>query len=81
MSGPFDNGITLESEDAAGEWARRAHVMLGGFPVEAAQRASVLIFSCYEQGGKVLACGNGGSAMEAQHLVAELVGKFERDRA
>lgn len=81
MSGPFDNGITLESENAAGEWARRAHVMLGGFPVEAAQRASVLIFSCYEQGGKVLACGNGGSAMEAQHLVAELLGKFERDRA
>jgi len=39
-----------------------------------------LIATCYERGGKVLACGNGGSAMEAQHLVAELVGKFERDR-
>ncbi len=55
--------------------------MLAGFPVEAAGRAAALIVACYERGGKVLACGNGGSAMEAQHLVAELVGKFERDRA
>ena len=31
-------------------------------------------------GGKVLAFGNGGSAGDAQHLVAELVGRFERDR-
>lgn len=32
------------------------------------------------QGGKVLAFGNGGSASDAQHLVAELVGRFERER-
>jgi D-sedoheptulose 7-phosphate isomerase len=31
-------------------------------------------------GGRLLACGNGGSAAEAQHLTAELVGKFDRDR-
>ncbi|HSL11805.1 MAG TPA: glycosyltransferase [Actinomycetota bacterium] len=30
-------------------------------------------------GGKVLVCGNGGSAAESQHLVAELVGRFRRD--
>src|SRR5690606_14648690 len=29
---------------------------------------------------KILACGNGGSAADAQHFVAELVGRFERDR-
>ena len=81
MNGPFDDGIVFESGSAAGEWAHRAHIMLEGFPIDAARRAAALIFSCYEQGGKVLACGNGGSAMEAQHLVAELVGKFERDRA
>jgi D-sedoheptulose 7-phosphate isomerase len=31
-------------------------------------------------GGKVLACGNGGSAADAQHFAAELVGRFERER-
>jgi len=30
--------------------------------------------------GKLLACGNGGSAMDAQHFVSELVGRFERER-
>jgi phosphoheptose isomerase len=32
-------------------------------------------------GGRLLAAGNGGSAAEAQHLTAELVGRFETDRA
>src|SRR5258706_988588 len=31
-------------------------------------------------GGKVLACGNGGSAADAQHFAAELSGRFERER-
>lgn len=31
-------------------------------------------------GNKVLWCGNGGSAADAQHLAAELVGRFRRDR-
>lgn len=31
-------------------------------------------------GGKILVCGNGGSAADAQHFAAELVGRFERDR-
>jgi D-sedoheptulose 7-phosphate isomerase len=33
------------------------------------------------QGGKALACGNGGSAADAQHFAAELVNRFERERA
>jgi D-sedoheptulose 7-phosphate isomerase len=31
-------------------------------------------------GGRLLACGNGGSAAEAQHLTAELVGRFHGER-
>ena len=34
-----------------------------------------------EQGGKVLICGNGGSAAEAQHLAGELVGRYKLDRS
>ncbi|GAA3763835.1 D-sedoheptulose 7-phosphate isomerase [Spinactinospora alkalitolerans] len=33
-----------------------------------------------KDGGRLLACGNGGSAAEAQHLTAELVGRFEAER-
>jgi D-sedoheptulose 7-phosphate isomerase len=35
---------------------------------------------CITGGGKVLACGNGGSAADAQHFAAEFVGRFERER-
>jgi D-sedoheptulose 7-phosphate isomerase len=37
--------------------------------------------SCLNNKGKVLFCGNGGSAADAQHLAAELTGKFYFDRA
>jgi D-sedoheptulose 7-phosphate isomerase len=35
---------------------------------------------CYRQGGKLLLCGNGGSAADAQHLAAELVSRFYKER-
>lgn len=35
---------------------------------------------CLQAGGKVMACGNGGSAADAQHFAAELIGRFERER-
>ncbi|HWP19060.1 MAG TPA: phosphoheptose isomerase [Burkholderiaceae bacterium] len=38
------------------------------------------ITGCLTAGGKVLACGNGGSASDAQHFAAEFVGRFERER-
>jgi D-sedoheptulose 7-phosphate isomerase len=34
-----------------------------------------------QRGGRLLACGNGGSAAEAQHLTAELVGRYRDERA
>lgn len=44
------------------------------------ERISHVVHTCYMQGHKVLACGNGGSAADAQHLVAELVGRFREER-
>lgn len=38
------------------------------------------IIRCYKNEGKVLWCGNGGSAADAQHLAAELSGRFYYDR-
>lgn len=42
--------------------------------------AASLIAASLRDGGKVLSCGNGGSAADAQHFSAELLGRFERER-
>ena len=49
--------------------------------LSAVVRAADTIRSAFVGGGKVLTFGNGGSAADAQHLAAELVGRFERKRA
>lgn len=38
------------------------------------------ILTCYNRGNKLLICGNGGSAADAQHFVGELMGKFKMER-
>lgn len=40
----------------------------------------VRLAGVYERGGRLFACGNGGSAAEAQHLTAELTGRFRAER-
>jgi D-sedoheptulose 7-phosphate isomerase len=40
-----------------------------------------LAVECLKKGGKVILFGNGGSASDSQHIAAELVGRFKRDRA
>lgn len=52
------------TEDLAGPIAQAIEQMVGALT----------------NGGKVLACGNGGSAADCQHFAAELVGRFERER-
>ncbi len=42
--------------------------------------AAELMVGCLVGNGKILACGNGGSAADAQHFAAELVGRFEVER-
>lgn len=44
------------------------------------ERWGALLAERLSEGGRLLAAGNGGSAAEAQHLTAELVGRFDRDR-
>ena len=47
---------------------------------ESVAQAVVAMVGCLRSGGKVMACGNGGSAADAQHFAAELIGRFERER-
>ena len=45
------------------------------------EHCATLLCACFKAGGKVLVMGNGGSAADAQHLAAELVGRFMMNRA
>lgn len=49
--------------------------------ISSVNKIAQAIINCYKNGGKVLFCGNGGSAADAQHLAAELSGRFYFDRA
>jgi D-sedoheptulose 7-phosphate isomerase len=46
----------------------------------AVQQAGESILACLHSGGKLLTCGNGGSAADALHLAEELVGRYKADR-
>lgn len=48
--------------------------------IENIEECAGLIFETFQKGGKVLICGNGGSAADAQHIAAEFVGRFESER-
>src|ERR1041385_5595199 len=49
-------------------------------PAEPIARATEIMVKCLLANGKILACGNGGSAADAQHFSAELLNRFERER-
>jgi len=59
--------------------AAGAHERMAGAVGPIVEAADALV-SALRQGGRVLVFGNGGSAADAQHFVAELVGRFERER-
>jgi D-sedoheptulose 7-phosphate isomerase len=66
----------------AAQFAESAKLKLESSPLLVAPltRAATVMAEALRQGGKVLACGNGGSAADAQHFAAELVNRFEMER-
>ncbi len=58
--------------------AKQAAMATLAEPIEAAIR---LMAESLRAGGKVMACGNGGSAADSQHFAAELLNRFEKERA
>lgn len=48
--------------------------------VSSIKKIADLMISCLKKGGKVILFGNGGSASDAQHIAAELMGKFKKNR-
>ncbi len=46
----------------------------------AISEVGIAMQDCIRNGGKILLCGNGGSAADAQHIAAEIVGRFKKER-
>ena len=59
-------------------FVRHPELMASRESIDAALEALV---ACYSAGGKVLVCGNGGSAADAEHICGELLKKFKKHRA
>jgi D-sedoheptulose 7-phosphate isomerase len=48
--------------------------------IDTIEKAAKTIINCIKKGGVVYICGNGGSAADAQHIAAELIGRFLKNR-
>ena len=71
-----------DREAQVGEWLREAAALQGRTADECAAavvRAADTIAGAYRAGGKLLLCGNGGSAADCQHVAAELVSRLSAD--
>ena len=49
--------------------------------IDAIAQIAQLMIDCLKKDGKVIVFGNGGSASDSQHIAAELVGRFKKDRS
>ncbi|MEQ8456425.1 MAG: SIS domain-containing protein [Sandaracinaceae bacterium] len=74
-----DVGV-IRAREALLELSRTAALAAQTLPTQIAEAGAVCAESI-RGGGKILACGNGGSAADAQHFVAELIGRMGMERA
>jgi len=75
-----DNGPIERAAHAALQATAKSIALLAQKNAPAVAAAAELIMGCFENGGTVFFCGNGGSAADAQHLAAEFSGRYLVDR-
>lgn len=68
-------GESFESQFAE----HRQVVAAAGKQVKLLEAVADRVIACFENGGRLFVLGNGGSAADAQHIAAELVGRFKQD--
>jgi phosphoheptose isomerase len=78
---PIDGGAAVSIVTRTLDAAIDTHRRVRGLDLGVVATAASAIASAFGSGRKLLAFGNGGSAGDAQHLVAELVGRFQKERA
>lgn len=74
---------SMDAEEVRQEFAESlaAHQHAAGVLAGPIAEAAQLMVSSLRGGGKILSCGNGGSAADAQHFASELLNRFEAERA
>jgi phosphoheptose isomerase len=78
---PIDGGAAVSIVTRTLDAAIDTHRRVRGLDLGVVATAASAIANAFGSGRKLLAFGNGGSAGDAQHLVAELVGRFQKERA
>jgi D-inositol-3-phosphate glycosyltransferase len=73
----YEHMRDLSVVDRHFEEAREAFDRSGRRLRSSVVKAARMLTDCFGRGGKVMICGNGGSAADSQHLAAELVGRFK----
>lgn len=71
--------MTRAIDDALEAHVRVAEALRDSFAAKIEQAAETVV-AAYRKGKKILIMGNGGSAADAQHFAAELVGRYKRER-
>jgi len=70
----------LQNSRAQLDESARIKEMIRGRYSETILKTVDFMIACYKNGGKLLICGNGGSAADSQHFAAEMVGRLVKDR-
>jgi D-sedoheptulose 7-phosphate isomerase len=78
VAGPLD--LEREARVHLEASAKLASVLAEGDMPPQVARAGGVLANAIRAGGKIMFCGNGGSAADAQHLAAELVGRLDASR-
>jgi len=74
------NNLFNNIQEQLRESARIKEIIRENYTNDILSTATIMI-DCYKNSGKLLICGNGGSAADAQHFAAELVGRLNYDRS
>lgn len=70
----------MSAKNAVINYVEKAKSLLKEMNTDSVVEITDELSRCFNRGGKVLLCGNGGSASDASHFAGELVGRFGRDR-
>ena len=77
---PAPNGPLVRQAHAILADSSRTLARLERVAARSVAAAAEALITCFEGGGTVFLCGNGGSAADAQHFACELAGRFTRER-
>jgi D-sedoheptulose 7-phosphate isomerase len=81
MHGSAGSNESLDARTQLRELAELASAVAESPLVAELEAAAQLVIAALREGGRVFFCGNGGSAADAQHLAAEYIVRFRRERA